>query len=243
MTSSAAKVVVADQQPALCAGLAAWLADCPDLALVATADSTATVEHALDQHQPHILITDLQLHGEITLPMFSSCLQRWPELLIMVYSMSDERLFARRCLTAGARGYLMKSSDRETLLKALRELHANHSYLSPNVKHDLIENLFINRARSNGTRSNGTRSNGTRSNGARSNGARSNGARSIQTDDLTDRQYSILGLIAEGRSRSEMAQLLGLSVKTIDAHKANIRERLGLENCQALMHYAMRFHA
>lgn len=213
MVSAATKILVADQQPVVRDGIAAWLADCPDLALVATAENAATVEQALTQHHPHILIIDLQLSGDVTLPMFSDWLQRCPELLILVYSMSDERLFARRCLSAGARGYLMKSSDRETLLTALRELRTNRSYLSPSMRQNVIEHLF------------------------------NHGARSAQMADLTDRQYLILDLIGEGRSRSEMADLLGLSVKTIDAHKTNIRERLGLKNSQALMQFALRLRA
>jgi len=213
VVNAATTILVADQQPVVRAGLAAWLADCPDLSVVATADTTATVEQALARHRPHILITDLQLNEGITLPRFSSWLERWPKLLIMVYSMSDERMFARRCLTAGARGYLMKSSDREALVGALRELHANQSYLSASMKQNLIEYLF------------------------------KHGPRSAQAVSLTDRQYLILSLIGEGRSRSEIAKLLGLSVKTIDAHKTNIRERLGLENSQALIHYAISFRA
>jgi two-component system response regulator NreC len=208
-----AKIVIADQQPVVSAGLTSWLADCPDLDVVAMAPSLSAIEDALDRTRPHILVTDLQLHGEITLPRFSLWLQHWPKLLIMVYSMSDERLFARRCLSAGARGYLMKSNDRDTLLAALRELHTHQTYLSPSLRHNVIEHLF------------------------------KYGPRSTQMGELTERQYLILSLIGEGRSRSEIAQLLGLSVKTIDAHKTNIRERLGLESSQALIHYAMRYRA
>jgi DNA-binding NarL/FixJ family response regulator len=210
---SPAKIVIADQQPVVCAGLTSWLAECPDLDVVAVAPSLTAVDDALARTRPHILVTDLQLQGDITLPKFSHWLKRWPELLIMVYSMSDERLFARRCLSAGARGYVMKSHDRDTLLAALRELQAHQTYLSPSLRNNVIEHLF------------------------------KYGPRSTQVGELTERQYLILSLIAEGRSRSEIAQLLGLSVKTIDAHKTNIRERLGLESSQALVQYAMRYRA
>ena len=195
------------------AGLSAWLADGAEFKVVTYVDRVEAVGQALRSHGADILMVDLHLQDQLTLPAFSQWLSEWPSLLILMHSMSDEQVFASRCIAAGARGYLMKSCDRDACLRALRELRDHQYTLSAELQHKVVDHLLTR------------------------------GRRGSTLGELTQRQHAILGLIAEGRSRSEMAAQLGVSVKTIDAHKTNIRERLGLKNSQALLQFALRLRA
>jgi len=193
-------------------GVSVWLSECSDIHLIGQAHTLHGVDQILGKAKPQILLIDLQLSDEQCLPKFEGWLSQWPDLLIMVYASSDECLVAQRCLMAGARGYLMKTASRETFVSAVRHLKDHQYYLSDRVKQQAIESLF------------------------------SDSTMATRLKDLTPRQHTVLHLISEGLSRQQIADRLGLSVKTVDAHKTNIRERLKLSSGIALTHHAVQFN-
>jgi DNA-binding NarL/FixJ family response regulator len=124
--------------------------------------------------------------------------------------MHDETLYAERVMRAGARGYVMKGEPTATLIKAIEEVLRGGTYLSAKASSHLLRNLS---------------------------GAKSRGL--IGLDRLSDRELEIFELIGRGRSNGQIAQQLHISPKTVDAHRTNIKTKLGITDAPTLMRSAV----
>ena len=127
--------------------------------------------------------------------------------------MHDEMLYAERVLRAGARGYIMKEAGGENLLQAIRQVLAGQVYLSPRVSAKIVENFSAQKPRSSNS----------------------------PIEKLTDREFEVFQLVGHGRSSREIAAQLNLSPKTVDVHRANIKEKLDLKDATALVRHAVRW--
>jgi two-component system, NarL family, response regulator FusR len=136
----------------------------------------------------------------------------YPNLAILVLSMHDENLFAERALRSGANGYLMKLEATEHVLTAIREVLAGNIYLSAAMHKKLARALTVPRNRPEGP-----------------------------IASLSEREFEVLHLIGLGFSTREIAGKLNRSVKTIEAHQANIKEKLNIRSGKELMRFAIQW--
>jgi DNA-binding NarL/FixJ family response regulator len=155
---------------------------------------------------------DLSLPGRGGLELIKDVLAVRPETAVLVISMHDEALYAERVLRAGGQGYIMKQEGPEKMLEAIRIVLAGQIYLSGKMSSRILGVLS---------------------------GRRPETASALSR--LTDRQLEILQLTGEGNDSHTIAKMLHLSFKTVDAHRAQIRERLGLKNYTELISYAARW--
>ncbi|WP_455282319.1 response regulator [Cupriavidus necator] len=207
----ATQILIVDDHPIIREGLTHVLNLHEDLHVCCAAGSAEEAMAAV-ACQPDLAIVDLSLHSNSGLDLVKTLRQHYPELAILVLSMHDETLFAERALRAGANGYLMKLEATEHILNAIREVLAGNIYLSA-AMHDKLARALT-------------------------------APKKIQTGSiasLSEREFEVLHLIGLGFSTREIATKLNRSVKTIEAHQANIKEKLDIPNGKELMRFAIQW--
>jgi len=205
-------VVLVDDHPVVREGLAYLLGEQPDFEVVGQAEDPDSALEVIEGNAPAVLVLDLSLKGQQAFTLLASLQDRWPELRILVLSMHDEDLYAERMLALGAHGYVMKQEEPSEFLRALRQVAAGETYLSAKIA-----------ARVQTRRQQGTTE-----------------AKAPYTR-LTRRERDVLALVAEGLGTREMAARLGMSAKTVDSHRRNILDKLGLATSRDLVRYAVRW--
>jgi DNA-binding NarL/FixJ family response regulator len=163
------------------------------------------------QLKPDLVIVDLSLPGANGIELIKNIRAEFPKLPVLILSMHDESLYALRALRAGAQGYVMKQEALENVIGAIREVLAGRPYLSTEMSAKLITNF------ASGTSQGGP------------------------TDKLSDRELEILELIGKGRDVHEIAEALHISRKTVETHRAHIREKLGLKNARQVNRFAVQW--
>ena len=136
-----------------------------------------------------------------------------PDIEVLVLTMHDSEELARDVLEAGARGYVLKADADENLIAAVDSLRQHKPFLTPTVTEFVLDDYF----------------------------RRGNGApEDLAPVGVTPREREIIQLVAEGQSNKEAASTLGISVKTMEAHRANIMRKLHLRSVSDLVRYAIR---
>jgi len=209
-----AKILIIDDHVVVREGLRELLSRESDLTVVgeaATADDAIATCRAL---QPDAAIVDLSLGRDTGFALVKTLRECSPRTALLVLSMHDERIFARRAIESGARGYVGKHEDAHTILRALRRVLSGKVYLSEDIADRLLASL---------------------SGGAPAAGDRHSGAR------LSRRELEVLRLIGSGRKTGEIAEQLGISGKTVETHRSRIKEKLGVDSSTELMVVAINW--
>jgi DNA-binding NarL/FixJ family response regulator len=201
-----------DDHPILRDGLAQVIANAPDLAVCAQAATAAEALIAIEQAPPDLAIVDIFLEGSNGIDLTKSIRERWPDVKVLILSMHDEAVYALRALRAGAMGYVMKQEVSGTILTAIRRILAGERYLSATIAAALQQE-------------------------------EAGGKDASQADNilalLTDRELEIFELFGHGHTRTAIATRLGVSVKTVEAHREHIKEKLRLKDATDLIRRAM----
>jgi len=206
-------ILLADDHPLMRAGIRTLIHQQPDLRVTAEANTPAEAFTHLSRQVPDLLLTDLNMPGRSGTEFIEDVLALHPTLPILVLSMHDERLYAASVLNVGAQGYLMKGAAGEHLLQAIREVLSGDVYLSDSVKKDILRGLRTPAPR--------------------------NSASPVKP--LTNRQFQIYQQLGMGKKPREIAHDFGLSVRTIDAHRCTMRNRLELGDLADLTLHAVRW--
>lgn len=196
------RVLIADDHQLVRMGLKQMLAGGGDFVLVGEAESGAQLEGLVREHDPDVLVLDLQLRDGSALERIAPLLAAFPHLAILVLSMHDQRVYAERCLKLGAKGYLMKEEAAELVADAIRTVASGRTFLSPSL------------------------------------GSRAGGG-GPPIERLSDRELQVFELTGDGLPTRAVAARLGLSEKTVEAHKANMKKKLGIEHGTELARLAM----
>ena len=204
------RIFLVDDHPMLREGLSRLIAQMPGCTVCGEAESASAGMEAILLAAPDLVMTDVSLPGKNGLELIKDLQIQTPTTPILVFSMHDEMLYAERVMRAGAKGYLMKSVPVETLTQAIVQVLSGGVYLSNRVSEHILQNLC---------------------------GSRTPGKAGIKA--LTDRELEIFELIGAGKSSTQIADELHISPKTTDAHRANIRAKLGLPDGPALMREAV----
>lgn len=207
------RLLIVDDHPMMRQGLAQLIDNEPDLKVVAEADTGGQGLDIVVAQKLDLALLDISLPDKNGLELIKDVRAVKPELPILIVSMHDETLYAERVLRAGARGYIMKQEGGKKLLQAIRQVLAGQIYVSEKMSARILETFS------------GRRPEETASPVAR----------------LSDREFEVFQLIGQGKGTKEIAQHLNLSVKTVEVHRANIKEKLSLITATDLVRYAVRW--
>jgi len=213
-TKSAVKhVLIVDDHPMMRQGLAQLIDNELDLKVVAEADTGGQGLDIVVKQKLDLAVLDISLPDKNGLELIKDVRSVRPGLPILIVSMHDEALYAERVLRAGARGYIMKQEGGKKLLQAIRQVLNGQIYVSEKMSARILESFS------------GHRPEETASPVAR----------------LSDREFEVFQLIGQGKGTKEIAQHLNLSVKTVEVHRAKIKEKLSLVTATDLVRYAVRW--
>ena len=206
------KILLVDDHPILRQGLAQMINEEKELMVCGQFEEASKALDAVISLKPDAAIVDISLKGSSGIELLKNIKVQYPKLLVLVLSMHDESLYAERALRAGASGYIMKQEATDQVLVALRKVLNGEIYLSEKMSSKLMHQLVSGRATDAGS----------------------------LMERLSDRELEIFGLIGEGRGTRQIAEQLHLSVKTIESHRAHIKEKLNLKNATELVHRAIQ---
>lgn len=206
------RILVADDHTLLRQALAALLAAQEGLQVVAEASNGREALDKARAHCPDVIIMDVSMPDLNGVEATARIMEECPGVKVVGLSMHGDRAFVERMLKAGAVGYLLKSAAFQELHTAVREVMAGRCYLSPAVTGPLIERLVRGPALS----------------------------AEVEQHPLTPREREVLQLLAEGLTSKDIADRLSLSVRTVENHRRQIMERLGIKSVAALTKYAIR---
>lgn len=195
-------------------GLALLLAKHRDLAICGEAGSYDEGLAIAERKRPDVLVVDITLKDRSGLDLIRELRQRWPDLPCLVLSMHDEGDYAERALRAGARGYVMKEDADEVVVDALRTVLKGEVYASPEVSARMLRQ-FVDGA--------------------------PEGGESTGIGSLTERELEIFRCLGEGLTTKKIAEKYGLSGRTVEVHRANIKRKLGCEDTAQLLREAVRW--
>ena len=205
------RVLVADDHALVREGVKRLLDQETDLTVEAeAADGAEAVERALED-DIDLAILDISMPRKTGLQAARELSRRRPELRTLILSMYENEQFLFEALRAGASGYVLKSGEDDDLVEACRAAMRGQSFLYPSAVHSLIRDL-IERAEERGD----------------------------EFELLTPRELEVLKLIAEGHTSKEIAALLVISIKTVDRHRTNMLDKLGMRDRVELTRYAIR---
>jgi len=206
------RIMLVDDHPVMRQGLVQLINQEPDLSICGQYEDAATAFAAIPTLNPDLAIIDLSLKGSSGLELVKSSRASFPKLRLLVLSMHDETLYAERVLRAGAAGYIMKEEATENVLAAIRQVLGGGVYLSEKMSAKLMHQWVGTSPRSGGS----------------------------ALERLSDRELEVFGLIGQGKATREIAQHLRLSIKTVESHRAHIKEKLNLKDANELVHTAVR---
>jgi len=208
----AIRIVLADDHQILREGVARLLSDDPSFELVGEADDGRRAVELAVQLQPDVVLMDVTMPGLNGIDAASRIRAESPTVRVLAMSMHIDTAVVTRMLEAGATGYVVKGSGFEELREALLAASDRRPYLSPQISGEAVSEYFERR--------------------------RSSSQRVRPT--LTPREREVLQLLAEGNSTKAIAAALGLSAKTVENHRKQLRDKLGLHSVAELTKYAIR---
>ena len=208
------RILIVDDHPLFREGLVGLVKREPDWTVCGEADTASEALTATERLKPDLVLADIGLPGRSGLELIKDLRAACPEMAVLAISMHDESLYAERVLRAGGRGYIMKQEGPEKMLQAIRQVLSGQIYLSGKMSVRILDALVGGPAKA-----------------------------SSPIARLTDRELEILQLVGQGNDSHIIAGQLHLSVKTVDAHRSNIKQKLNLKTGTELICYAARWLA
>jgi DNA-binding NarL/FixJ family response regulator len=206
------RILVVDDHAVLREGLVAQINREPDLVVCGEAETARAALEAVEKLNPDLVLADLTLPGRNGLELIRDLHALRPGLPVLVLSMHDASLFAERVLRAGGRGYISKQQSGSQLIKAIRHVLGGQIYLSEDVSTRLLGS-FTGKAERPKTLS--------------------------PVELLTDRELEVFNLIGQAKETKDISRRLGMSVKTVEAHRASIKRKLKLKTGPELTRHAV----
>jgi DNA-binding NarL/FixJ family response regulator len=207
------RLLIVDDHPMMRNGLAQLIDTEGDLKVCAEADSAGQAITAVTKQKFDLALVDISLPDKSGLELIKDLRALHPELPILVVSMHDEMIYAERVLRAGARGYIMKQEGGQRFLQAIRHVLAGQVFVSEKMSAHILENFSGGPDRTSGS----------------------------PVRRLSDREFEVFQMIGQGVTTGEIATRLHLSVKTVEVHRANIKQKLNLSTATELVRYAVRW--
>jgi DNA-binding NarL/FixJ family response regulator len=206
------RVLLVDDHTIMRDGLRLMLGLQPDLLVVGAVGDRQSALASVEDLQPDVIIMDVGLPDADGIELAAEILARWHDLRVIILSAIADQEHLDRAMEAGVAGYLLKVNASEDLVRAIRTVHVNEPYLSPEVSAVLL----------NGYK-------------------RLRDVRQVQAGtELSERERQVLILIASGHNTKTIAAEIGVSTKTVDTHRVRVMSKLGLQSVAELTKYAIR---
>lgn len=206
------RILLVDDHALFRAGVRSLLRGAPGLRVIAEASDGREALGLVAKRKPEVVLMDITMPGLNGLDATARLAAEFPDVGIVVVSMHADEPYVQRAFQAGARGYLLKHSGRAELELAIRTVARGDTYLSRAIAKSVTRD-YAQRAR-----------------------------RQEGDDQLTPRQREILQLIAEGHTSKAIAERLRVSVKTVEAHRGRLMDRLQIRDIAGLVRWAIRHH-
>ena len=206
------KILLVDDHAVLREGLVAQINREPGLIVCGEAENARQAVEAVEKLKPDLVLADITLPGRNGLELIRDLRALRADLPVLVLSMHDASLFAERVLRAGGRGYVSKQQSGGQLIKAIRHVLSGQIYLSEEISTRLLGSFTGKSAR----------------------------PRTLSPVELlTDRELEVFNLIGQARETKDISRRLGMSAKTVEAHRASIKRKLKLKTGPELTRHAV----
>ncbi|MCB1209168.1 MAG: response regulator transcription factor [Verrucomicrobiales bacterium] len=207
------RILLVDDHPIMRHGLAQLIRAAEELEVCGEAGSAREGLEQTLALKPDLVIVDLTLPDKSGLELLKDINAMSPGMQCLVLSMHDESLYAERVLRSGARGYIMKETAAENLITAIRKVLSGGLYLSDSLAAKMLEQAAFGRPKLPGG----------------------------GVDALTDRELEVLEAIGSGKATKIIAEQLNISARTVEAHRAHIKEKLNITDGPGLVRYAVQW--
>ena len=184
-----------------------------DLQVLGQASDASEAISLLVKLKLDLIVTDITMPGKGGIDFIKDVRAIRPELPVLVVTLHDESLYAERALRSGARGYLMKDAGAAKFLEAIRQVLSGQAYLSSQLATRMLDAMSCSKEK----------------------------AEASPVARLTDREFEVFRLIGLGKTAKEIGEILHLSSKTVDVHRAKIKAKLNIQDVTALVSYAARW--
>jgi len=206
-------VLIIDDHPIIRHGLTQLINQEEDLVTCGEAEDGPEALTAIEELGPDIIILDITLKSTSGLDLLEPIKKRFPGIPVLMLSMHDEAIYAERSLRAGAQGYVMKQDSPEKLIEAIRCVLSRDIYLSGSMTAKMLRKIASGSTEQKPT----------------------------PVDVLSARELEVFDLIGQGNATRRIAEVLSVSVKTVDAHRANIKKKLELKSGAELVQLAIKW--
>lgn len=208
-----AKIFIVDDHPLLRQGLAQLINQEEDLICIGEAEDAKGALDGIEKSKPDVAIVDISLNGTSGIELTKDILTKNPKTLVLMLSMYDESVYLERSLRAGAKGYLVKRDTTDHVVSAIKAVLRGKIYVSDKWREKLI-NMY---------------------------GKWGSEVAVSPVQRLSDRELEVLQMTGQGYTTRQIAETLHVSVKTIESHYANIKEKLDLKNSHELVQYSIKW--
>ncbi|MFZ0475509.1 MAG: response regulator transcription factor [Halobacillus sp.] len=207
-------IVIVDDHAVVRSGLMMLLDAVEDFNVIGEASEGNEAYQQVEEKNPSVVLMDLSMpHGKDGLSATSEIKKQFPETQILILTMHDDEEYLFRAIELGASGCILKNAPHEELVKAIRQVAGGDAYLYPSATKRLMED-YMSKLK--------------------------NGAATDSYRLLSDREREVLALVAKGFANKDIAAQLVISVKTVEAHKARVMEKLQLKTRPELVEYAWK---
>ncbi len=206
------RVFLADDHIILREGIRSLLGKVSDIEVVGEAGEGGETVAKVEQLAPDVVLMDITMPGMSGLEATKQIKQKYPQVKVLILTIHETSQYLSQMLQAGASGYVVKTTAASELISAIRAVHQGDVYLYPSITRMLVEDYL-----------------------QRVDGVEER----ISYEGLTNREREILMYIAEDRKNKEIADLLGISVRTVQAHRTNLMDKLGAHDRTELVKYAI----
>ncbi|MCA1012294.1 response regulator transcription factor [Halobacillus halophilus] len=207
-------IVIVDDHAVVRSGLMMLLDAVEDFNVIGEASEGNEAYQQVQEKNPSVVLMDLSMpHGKDGLSATSEIKKQFPETQILILTMHDDEEYLFRAIELGASGCILKNAPHEELVKAIRQVAGGDAYLYPSATKRLMED-YMSKLK--------------------------NGAKTDSYRLLSDREREVLALVAKGFANKDIAAQLVISVKTVEAHKARVMEKLQLKTRPELVEYAWK---
>ena len=207
------KIYIVDDHPIVCEGLEQLLNQEDDLYVCGCAHDAETAMRSIGAVMPDLVIVDVSLEGKSGIELMAEISRTFPGVPILALSMYSDSLLVDRALKAGAMGYVSKHDATTSIIKAIRQLFRGAIYLSDTMAEQLLDTIYGKKLPLD----------------------------ALLVDKLSRREFEVFRLIGQGVNNHEIAEILHVSIKTVETHRAHIKEKLSLKNANELLRCAFQW--
>ncbi|MFH1982076.1 MAG: response regulator transcription factor [Pseudomonadota bacterium] len=200
-------VIIAEDHQLFREGLKAMLSDRKDLTLIDEAEDGLEAIRCVQKRPPDLLLLDLSMPRLSGISVIKDVKRAFPDVAILALTIHEADQYVLEAFEAGVDGYCIKDASREELMAAISSVLEGKAYISPGIAENVMEGFIAGKKRLK---------------------------KQTAWDTLTQREKEVLKLIAEGYLNKEIADLLSISAKTVEKHRANLMKKLDLHNAPAL---------